>query len=553
MTEPTDDLSGSTGSGGDADQPAPRRWWRGRGPGRRRLLIGLLVLAVALVGAGIGLLVGARTAVEVGPFNAELRVAPSTTGETSVVIPPLGALQLDTHDGPTQLTIQLGALDQARTQTMITDPGGVTRAAESVADDVIDGVIRVGFGSLGAAVLGAMLLAALVFRDTRRVAWAGGLSLAVMVGSYGAAAATFRLDAVEEPRYEGLLVNAPALIGDVQRIADDYERYTENLQSMVTNVSTLYTAASTIEAFSPDESVTRVLHVADLHLNPSAWEIMRTVVEQYGVDLIIDSGDIVDWGTGPETQYLDSIRLMGVPYVFVRGNHDSALTQEAVAEQPNAIVLDDEVTTVAGLTIAGIGDPRFTPDQRTGPHTDEEQAAARQEVVDSGGTLADTIRTTGEPVDVAAVHDPVAAELLDGVVPLVLAGHSHERRVGPVVTAPAEQDEQAQRDPAESMLMVQASTGGAGLRGLEGEHPNPLGLSVLYFNDEQRLIAYDDITIGGHGLSEASVQRHLVDQPPGQPLAEEGDDAEDGAGGDDEGDEGGEDGEDGGGEQGGGD
>jgi predicted phosphodiesterase len=504
---------------------AKRLWtrvpWRRLRP-RRRTGTAALILLVALAGTLLGLLLGSRTPVDVGPFNAELRLTPSPTGETAVLIPPLGSLRLDTHQGPTKLTIQLGALDQARTQAMINDPGGVTRAARSVADDVVDGVIRVGLGSLGAAVLGAMLLAALVFRNVRRVAWAGGLAFGVMAASLGTAAATFRVNAVEEPRYEGLLVNAPALVGDVQQIADDYERYTDQLQSLVSNASILYTAASSIDAFAPDDTMTRVLHVSDLHLNPAAWQIMLTVVQQYDIDLVIDTGDTTDWGSEPEAEaYVSTIRLMRVPYVWIRGNHDSeSVTQVAVAEQPNAVVLDDDVATVAGLTIAGIGDPRFTPDQQTGPHTDEELAAERQRVFDAGAALATTIAESGEPVDLAAVHDPVTAEPLEGLVPLVLAGHTHERLVGPI--EPPDQEPVAEEgvplEAGQTRLMVQGSTGGAGLRGLQGEHPEPLALSVLYFNGSQQLVAYDDIEVGGHGLSEASVQRRLIDPPPEPPL-----------------------------------
>ena len=501
------------------------RGWRRlpwhRFPSRQRAGTGLLILLVALVGTVFGLLLGSRTPVEIGPFNAELRVDPAMTGDTTVFIPPVGSLHLNTHDGPTRLTIQLGALDQARTQAMLTDPGGVSRAAESVADDVVNGVIRVGLGSLGAAVLGAMLLASLVFRSMRKVAWTGGLAFAVMAGSFGTAALTFRVNAVEEPRYEGLLVNAPALVGDVQRIADDYERYTEQLQRMVSNVSTLYTAASGLDSLPADQNLTRVLHVADLHNNPGAWQIMRTVVEQYGVDFIVDSGDISDWGSGAEAQlYVDSIRLMRVPYVYVRGNHDSeGVTQAAVAEQPNAIVLDDEVETLSGLTVAGIGDPQFTPDQRTTPHTDDAAEVRRQQVLDTGVDLAATIRQQDQPVDIAAVHDPIAAEPLDGLVPVVLAGHRHDRFVGPVLMPEQEgeaEEEDVELEPGQTRLMVQASTGGAGLRGLEGEHPESLGLSVLYFNEARELIAYDDIVVGGHGLSEVTVQRNLVPLLPAE-------------------------------------
>jgi predicted phosphodiesterase len=262
--------------------------------------------------------------------------------------------------------------------------------------------------------------------------------------------------------------------------------------------------------------MTRVLHVSDLHLNPAAWPIMRTVVEQYDVDVIVDTGDITDWGTGTESElYVGSIRLLRVPYVYVRGNHDSeSVTQAAVAAAPNAVVLDDDVVPVAGLTFAGIGDPRFTPDQRTDPHTEDAAEVRQQAVVDSGAELAATIRSSGEPVDVAAVHDPLATGPLDGLAPLVLAGHTHERRVGPMFP-PAEGEEEP--EPEQTLMMVQGSTGGAGLRGLEGETPEPLALSVLYFDQERQLVAYDDITVGGHGLSEAAVQRHLLDRPPEAP------------------------------------
>ena len=104
-----------------------------------------------------------------------------------------------------------------------------------------------------------------------------------------------------------------------------------------------------------------------------------------------------------------------MPYVFVRGNHDSASTQAAVASQKNAVVLDDRVATVAGLTIAGIGDPRFTP-------VEGSAAPDRPEAVAADTQLAGTIRAydaahPDDPVDFALVHDPTAADPLAGIVP----------------------------------------------------------------------------------------------------------------------------------------
>jgi hypothetical protein len=60
-------------------------------------------------------------------------------------------------------------------------------------------------------------------------------------------------------------------------------------------------------------------------------------------------------------------------------------------------------------------------------------------------------------------------------------------------------------------LMVEGSTGGAGLRGLQGEEPTPLTCTVLYLDpDTGELQAYDEITLGGLGETEVTIQRTVV-------------------------------------------
>ena len=73
--------------------------------------------------------------------------------------------------------------------------------------------------------------------------------------------------------------------------------------------------------------------------------------------------ETTDWGSEPESQLLDQISRLGVPYVWVRGNHDSRRTQDVVAAQPNGVVLDGDARDVAGLRMWGLGDPRYTPDK----------------------------------------------------------------------------------------------------------------------------------------------------------------------------------------------
>jgi predicted phosphodiesterase len=228
---------------------------------------------------------------------------------------------------------------------------------------------------------------------------------------------------------------------------------------------------------------------------------VRTIADQFDVNVVVDTGDIVDWGTEAEASYVGAISTLRVPYLYVRGNHDSVATAAAVARQPNAKVLDDSTVTVAGLTFAGIGDPRFTPDKTAQTPTEA--------VVDSGRRLADKIRSLSpKPVDVAMVHDPAAAGPLAGTCPVVLAGHLHSRRIERLEPT----DGSDGRSTDRTLLMVQGSTGGAGLRGLEGKTPMPLALSILYFDKSRVLQAYDDIRVGGTGLTEVSLERHLV--PP---------------------------------------
>lgn len=59
-------------------------------------------------------------------------------------------------------------------------------------------------------------------------------------------------------------------------------------------------------------------------------------------------------------------------------------------------------------------------------------------------------------------------------------------------------------------LRVEGSTGGSGLRAVEGKYPDPIEASILYFDrDTRRLQAWDEIKLGGLGLTTAEVSRHL--------------------------------------------
>jgi predicted phosphodiesterase len=268
------------------------------------------------------------------------------------------------------------------------------------------------------------------------------------------------------------------------------------LGRLVSNLSELYAVTSRLPVFTAGDDTIRVLHVSDLHLNPAGFDVIRSVVTQFGVDVVVDTGDITDFGSAAEARYVAEIGGLGVPYVYVRGNHDSRSTQAAIAALDDAVVLDGpEVVEVAGLRFLGQGDPRFTPDKSTG-----DDDAPEDVLFAVGRTLARSVRTAVEAPHVVAVHDPKVARPLLGVTPLVLAGHVHRR-------------EDLTQDG--TLLMLQGSTGGAGLRALEGEEPTPIALTVLYLDPGTgALQAYDDITLGGLGLNDARIKRTVTTEPP---------------------------------------
>jgi hypothetical protein len=359
------------------------------------------------------------------------------------------------------------------------------------------------------------------------------------------------------------------------------ETYRSGLADIVRSVTALYATTGGLSELSTtdDDQVVTVLHVSDIHLNPLAFDLIDRLIAQFGVDAVIDTGDITTWGTEVESSTLARIGSLGVPYVFVRGNHDSVRTQAAVKQYKNAVVLDDKVAEVAGLVIAGIGDPVFTPDNaktdlpgppappiganstapgatptspgptRTGiwpspglwPTVSATPSSSSPTESGSGAGTGTSTPTgpgvlgpagpqgasntrlaasidawnathIGRPVQIAAVHEPYQLQPLLGLVPTVIAGHTHSRTT--------------RLDSSGTRVLIEGSTGGAGItsRGLlrlADKEPLPLAASLVYYARRGpragQIVATDAITVGGFGLTSVNLERTVV-PPPTAPL-----------------------------------
>ena len=364
----------------------------------RRAASVLVFVLVTAAGAWLGLLVGGRATADLGPVETVITVNPRVLGHTVVDIPPLGELDVDSHRGPLGLSVTVRAVDIAEARELLNDRSSLQSLGDDLAVDLRAGVVEAAIRGLLSAAVGAAIAAAIAYRSTRRSALAGGVAAGVLLASYGTAWATYDPASINEPRYSGLLANAPGLVGDARQIAANVTEYGAQLGRLVENVAQLYSTTLALPGFEANDDTLRVLHVSDLHLNPSAWPVIESVVEQFAIDVVIDTGDIADHGTPAENFYVDEISDLEIPYVYVRGNHDSPSTEAAVAAEPNAVVLDGEVVEVAGIRFLGVPDPRFTPDQQT-RDPDRESVVVRV----STERLADAARAA-EPTSGRAGH-----------------------------------------------------------------------------------------------------------------------------------------------------
>lgn len=456
----------------------------------RRLARLASIALIGIAGGWLGVLLVGGASVQIGPVQTLMSLRPSLGGQTLVNVPPLGSLQMNTHSGPLRLNVDVRQLNEPDVKKLVADPTSFDNLPAAAASQVRRGVIEAAIRAIAGALIGSLALGLIAFRRVKATLAAGAAATVVLAASGLVAALSWNPKSVLEPRYTGLLTEAPSLVGTAQQLVTRFGLYRTELAQLVTNVTRLYDTTADLPVYQPDPDTVRVLDVSDIHDNPAAWNIMHSIVQQFGISFIVDSGDLTDHGSQAENELASEIAKFKIPYVYIRGNHDSDHTQTAVAKERNAILLTGHEVTVDGLTIIGDGDPRFTPDQAV-------QVPGEQAVYQVGQQLATAALDLQAEPDIAVVHDPVAATPLAGAAKLILAGHLH-RRVTWMLSSG-------------TRLFVQGSTGGAGLRALQTNPPTPIEASVLYFDRASgQLQAWDDITIGGLGATDAQIQRHLA-------------------------------------------
>jgi predicted phosphodiesterase len=439
-------------------------------PEFRRILRYVLAVAVGVGGSWLGMAVWGSSTSEMGPFEVRIS-AQFGASDTDIVLPPLGQLSANTHAAPlhiraTLLDVRIAQLSDAMTH------GGVSVLVQQVAQEADTAVRYLAIRVLLIGVATALALAAVAFRRDRHAIGVAALAAVVAIGGTEVGAiATFHSKAFGAPTYSGSLALAEKVIPPVLTV-EKIDAYQEQLTRVIDGAIGAYTSIKTNDVGGKGEI--RVLHIGDIHLSPLGFDFARQIAEGFDVDFVLDTGDTTSFGTEPEDFVTQDIAAFHLPYVWVRGNHDSRRLQRELSRIPNVHVLDGTSIVVDGLRIYGLGDPIPPSITRSLPDAFFEQRVRAQ-----GPRIVSDLATL-PPVDIIAVHDDRMAEAAAGLAPLVLSGHFHQEEARVI----------------DGTLFIRVgTTGGSALTTFEPDVNIPLTAEVLYFapGTPPSLVAYDVI------------------------------------------------------------
>ncbi len=409
-------------------------WWAGHRVGSRRVREALAVVGITVACAAAGV-----SATAVAPATAQTRHYQATV---SLDPDPF-------HRGELVATTAFGDLEvefagvapgirtvpqvKASIAEVLARPGvslstlrpGPEELSSAIRDVAVAVMGRFAAGAV--AVVVALLLGYAVLRrrppPTALVATALAGSLLATAATAGSLYLTYQPDRQETFTSTGVLGTLQrnqGILSDVEARATQVAPYLRNLLALSTALQQKYSAAP----LAADTSV-RVLLVSDIH-GGNQYPLMRTIVEEEGIDLVVDAGDLVNFGTveeGEAAGIFTGIESVGVPYLFVRGNHDAtSATDTSVLDRmsriPNVVLLEPPTggyteVTAGGVRIAGFNDPRWFGDSGTG--SPAKQVPARE---------AFAAAFTGRPApDLVVGHEPWAVQGLDAGV--LVNGHMH--------------------------------------------------------------------------------------------------------------------------------
>lgn len=402
--------------------------WLGR-------IAALVVLFVACNSGGVAATTLFPSTADTLNYGATLRLSLNPQDTSTIQSPTVfGDIRLD-FGGP---VLAPGVLAQVQVKERITDllarpnisvsslqpgPLELERAARDVA---ISLAWRFALGALAVAV--AALLADAGWRRARprprHVGTVAGVWAVSCVATFAVVGLTYQPERLDQFTTTGILGavqrNADLLAG-VETRAEQTAPYLKNLLALSSALQDKY-APQSLNA----PVAARFLLVSDIH-GGNQYPLMKTIVEEEQIDAVIDAGDLVNFGSTTEADaaaLFRGIESLGVPYLFVKGNHDARSDTDRelldrLSRVPNVVLLQPNsqsytVQAISGVRIAGFNDPRWFGD-------DNRNNAAKQQPA----TDAFNAAMAQAPIpDLVVSHEPAALRRVERAG-IRVNGHLH--------------------------------------------------------------------------------------------------------------------------------
>lgn len=462
-------------------------------------------IKTALVGMlGALLLVSAFSSqsITINAMDFSLGLQVLDKGYTVIDIPPLGTIRARTHQSPMMFRISLKNINLDRLGELVAaqEPKEIFSELQFILRrQVIAFLLR----TIAVAFVGGFAAGLLLFRRVKTAFFSGLVGLLCFALLIGVSAYTFDEAAFREPEFEGIIEAAPWLMGVAEEALVAVRGLDEKLKVVSDNLMILFESLRYLGGGGGTiDGEIKILHISDIHNNPIGVSLAKQLSLSFDVDLVIDSGDITDYGTPLEADLVAGIQELGLPWIFVPGNHDSPSVIETFQDLDNAYVLTSDILYLEDLdmAIAGVADPAA---QGTAM-----MVRPREEYRDAAQRLREKIDQSQHKPAVIVAHHPYILEEFTDYYAMLLHGHSHRVNIR----------------IAENALMVDAgSTGGAGIRGLMTPGELPYSMVLLHCNrrgDGWFATAADVITVSQLDAGFV-LERQLLSQPIPPALLEE--------------------------------
>ena len=474
----------------------------------KTLTLGAVMLAT-LVGGYLAM-VSFRQDRELPVGGIRLSVSPGHKGALDLYVPLVDwGARFEAIRLPVRLRVDLRTVDRAALQRLA--DGGELGLQETrrEARDAIAGYLLALIAITTGAAVALGLLTAFAVRHGRGPKLR--YTTATAIGTAIAVAITLIVllpprGEIDTPQYYAYGADIPRALDAVASVRRSGRALDQELDAQLVGLARLVTEPANR---TPTEGRPRITLASDLHNNVLALPILERAAGRGPVFFV---GDLTDRGSPLETTLTRRIVRTGRPFVFVSGNHDSDSLQFQLARD-GAIVLTEQgrlqadgqygrvVNTVAGLRVAGYGDPfqrrareGFADRYRPVPTLQQQQA------------FADWLRPIRNDVDVILTHEPgllaIARDEIEQAPPtqplVFLVGHTHTaslERITPNVT-----------------VINGGSVGAGGTGNLAEEDPTEIGLARFIYDRAQPFAPLAaDLVFIDPGTGAATARRERLD------------------------------------------